>query len=501
MRIRSLDRAREYLTGVVASHRRMNQSRLPTVAALAERAGVALVTMSRAVQQCAASGAITAKRGQGILLAEPHHGAVPGHGPGRAVQRWEAVREQLQRDLLTGTFGLRGPLPSPKELAVSYGVCYRTLKRALDRLVEDRILMVRDRRYVRAGTTAGVSHGAVALVASGYANGEMRLLSHRTQQLIQALATACALSGMRLEVSPYDNDSGRLAVRSRTVLGLGSQRRAQRTLLGCVVLPLTIPGAQVRTLCAEILDTGVPVAVLDETTDLSFDVALRDRRARLFRLATNRTACRTVAMHLASLGHRRVAFVSPIMRGSWPHDRCASLQSAFREAGFGEAVVTFAAPESPLPPLSGDAVLDSDTQVLIERTRTVRSLRYQVELITQREQVLPVLVPLMEQALADSSITAWVAVNDDIAIECINFLRSRGKRVPRDISVVGFDDNLEAFFRSLTSYNYNASAAANAMLSHVLSPTVSLARREIAGATEIEGFLDVRGSSGPVPEG
>jgi len=78
------------------------------------------------------------------------------------------------------------------------------------------------------------------------------------------------------------------------------------------------------------------------------------------------------------------------------------------------------------------------------------------------------LEPVLEQALADTRTTAWVVASDSIALLCLDFLRRHAVPVPERISVMAFDDALDAFLYRLTSYNFNGSAAVHAMLAAVL---------------------------------
>ena len=96
--------------------------------------------------------------------------------------------------------------------------------------------------------------------------------------------------------------------------------------------------------------------------------------------------------------------------------------------------------------------------------------------------------PLFEQALADPTITAWVAYNDLLAFVALNYLENKGIRVPADISVIGFDDTVEAFGNGLTSYYFNTPGTVRGMLDHLINYHDS--RQKCAsGSTELPGYV------------
>jgi DNA-binding LacI/PurR family transcriptional regulator len=73
---------------------------------------------------------------------------------------------------------------------------------------------------------------------------------------------------------------------------------------------------------------------------------------------------------------------------------------------------------------------------------------------------------------------------------------SHGKRVPDDISVIGFDDTVDASRRRLTSYNFDVPRAVSASLRHILGPQERAESMRVP--VEIEGFLNVRRTAAAV---
>lgn len=110
------------------------------------------------------------------------------------------------------------------------------------------------------------------------------------------------------------------------------------------------------------------------------------------------------ARHLFELGHRRIAFINGPVHLSQCAERRRGMRRAAREAGF-----------------------DADESIV----------EYTIDPITSLEQAERHVDELL--ALEDRP-TAVVCVNDQIAFTVLRALAQRRVRVPRDISVVGYDD-------------------------------------------------------------
>lgn len=115
----------------------------------------------------------------------------------------------------------------------------------------------------------------------------------------------------------------------------------------------------------------------------------------------NEGAARLGVEHLLSLGHRRIVHLT----GPVPE-----LMSVKRHAGYEAALRAAGIPLDPALVVRGDFHLDSGAAAA--------------------------------NALLDAGVdfTAIFASGDEMAVGAITALRARGKRVPEDISVVGFDD-------------------------------------------------------------
>ncbi len=115
----------------------------------------------------------------------------------------------------------------------------------------------------------------------------------------------------------------------------------------------------------------------------------------------NRHGARVAVRHLVELGHRRIAYISGPLSNILSLDRRAGYEEALSQMGLA---------------LDPDLILDGDF--------SMESGRLAVERLFIRD-ALP---------------TAFFCANDDMAIGVLLALSQRGYVVPRDFSVIGFDD-------------------------------------------------------------
>jgi LacI family transcriptional regulator len=118
-------------------------------------------------------------------------------------------------------------------------------------------------------------------------------------------------------------------------------------------------------------------------------------------MSDNEGGARMVTEHLLGLGHQRFGYLMPPPRNVDAPSRLAGVRRALREAGFG-----------------GDALQVARGEALVWGGEVAAN-------------------ELLERA---PETTAYVAYNDLMAIGALRALRRRGRRVPTDVSVAGFDD-------------------------------------------------------------
>lgn len=177
-------------------------------------------------------------------------------------------------------------------------------------------------------------------------------------------------------------------------------------------------------------------------------------------------AARLAMEHLTKLGHRRMAFIRGQEFSSDTAVRWEAVRSAANDLG---------------------VEIEEGLVVQLEGDSSSPELGYQVtqKLLASREPF-----------------TALFAFNDVSAIGAIHALREAGRRIPEDVSVVGFDDIQSAAYQNpgLTTVRQPLRQmgvlAAETVLQRIIAPNKLPYPKEII----VEPDFIVRGSTGPAPQ-
>jgi DNA-binding LacI/PurR family transcriptional regulator len=106
---------------------------------------------------------------------------------------------------------------------------------------------------------------------------------------------------------------------------------------------------------------------------------------------------------------------------------------------------------------------------------------------------------LGRELLGQTDVTAIFVANDQMALGVLRALSERGRRVPEDISVVGFDDLPEAasFMPPLTTVHQDFSEVGRRCVDHLLRQIRS--DEEETGTTLVQTSLVIRSSTAAPP--
>jgi DNA-binding LacI/PurR family transcriptional regulator len=213
-------------------------------------------------------------------------------------------------------------------------------------------------------------------------------------------------------------------------------------------------------------ERGLPVVVVEATPQPGMPWIGLDDRA----------AAREAARHLLSLGHRRFGVISlcstdDIPEGLLPlelQSRVGYRVSRERLAGYREA-------------LEASGIVWADVPVLIRRA-----------LIDPRAAGREGAAELLDRA---DRPTAILVMSDAVALGVLEAARARGISVPRELSIVGFDDIPEAALSQppLTTIHQPHAQKGEAAVHAVLDPDQAAAR------LTLQTRLVVRASTGPAP--
>lgn len=485
--------ARQYVGGIVRAL--PVGTRLPTIRHLATDSGVSVGAMWRAIGQLRREGILNARPRDGVRVVggEPlPRGSATHAERSQRGPKWQRVRDAIEADLAAGAFSVRGTLPPLKRLRSTYGACYATIRKAIDNLSGARAIVATPGGYRVAPPPHMRPSATIVLIA--WVAGDV-LLSVFEREAMEA--------GVRLRILPLFPWDELLATLDR--LCATRERDAFTGLALCLVGGFP---QQYREILSRALPLGKPIAVLDQTGGATNTGLPANRLLRVFTAADFELPGHRVGTFLRDQGHTRIAYISPVHETKWSRGRLLGLRAAYPKRSHRDAVRVFTSHHR----LAANMTREAFTEELSALTETLmRSAAQRRRLIGEALQRVSADVPyeaewmaiarvqrtLMERALADRDITAWVMCNDRAAFIAQQFLAEMGVAVPARLSVVGFDDMPRAYGAGLTSYNFNETAAVRACIRHVLAAT----GRASTGANapvRIEGYISQRATTAPV---
>ncbi|MDX6766901.1 MAG: LacI family DNA-binding transcriptional regulator [Candidatus Methylacidiphilales bacterium] len=187
-------------------------------------------------------------------------------------------------------------------------------------------------------------------------------------------------------------------------------------------------------------NAGIPVVHIDSLTPGRGRQVETDRKAGLQR----------VAEHLHALGHRRLATVAIRPDSAYGRQRLEGLRLGARKGGASDASRIF---HWPAPPETG----------------------------TWAE-------------FARHPVTALVALNDRIALRLLHWADREGLQVPRDLSIVGYDN------AEIAAYSRPALTTVDPHASLLIEEAVRLLDHDKPTRVRVRPELVVRESTGPAPK-
>jgi DNA-binding LacI/PurR family transcriptional regulator len=215
-------------------------------------------------------------------------------------------------------------------------------------------------------------------------------------------------------------------------------------------------------------DTDHLAAMSARCPVVAFDIKRADERhQRIITISVDNAAATAMAVeHLATLGHRAIALVTPPPHTLNRQDRIRGFQQAVAQAGIEGELLIVDATDAPSDP-------HGDTQ-LFEMGRSAAA----------------------RIVAAPGRPTAAIAINDMMAIGIGIGLKQLGKRIPEDVSLVGIDDIFFAGAHDppLTTLRQPIQAMADAAVKRILAPAAAPADELFAPE------LVVRASTAAPPE-
>jgi DNA-binding LacI/PurR family transcriptional regulator len=314
-------------------------------------------------------------------------GAIPLHAQ---------LLNQLRHLILSGKWAADSRIPSETALRRQLNISRSTIRQALSNAEAEGLITRVPGKGTFVSPTTSARRGSSLI---GYVTDDC--CSRMQSRVLTGVQDVAAENGYRV-LFGHSNSS----VASEDLLL--DQLVFEDQVAGILIWPVMRDGLSGRL--DELAGQGtVPVVVVDRTiAGLSCD----------FVTSENYLGARHAVEHLLALGHREIAFLSrPILFLSTIAERLRGYQDAMQNAGV-----------EPLEPmLVGHTIEELGTRSMLRNSGAVL------------EQDIDAIAAHLRSAERPSAV---FAANDIMAIQAMKAARMLGLRVPTDVSIVGFDDDV-----------------------------------------------------------
>jgi DNA-binding LacI/PurR family transcriptional regulator len=515
---------------------------LPSAKHLARAAGVSFTTMIRAIALLKSQSLITSierghiRAGSGNLPLPQTHSAV-----------WSKKRVALEKDILAGCYASQGRLPSLKEMQNRYGVCYQTMRKILDALVDDGVLQLRGKVHKFPEISSPAFTRQIVFITHIIETLPHSALNQTRFQMICLLERECAGKGIKLEIVEFDFFNSPETLRA--ISKLSPDKRVAGYVLDLWWYDSEAFRSMHIDLMVKLSVMNKPIAILDETGDFSLPRQFMPNPLFQVFSISGKKAGATVGRMLLASGHRSIAYISSQHSSLFSRVRLAGIVEQYSKAGYADGVRPIVG--NAMEPTLAHAVdiAGFDEKMIrkissVELTESQRADQYdslmQFKRSNAARQMIPddaeyfrknlaglidlakrgvdkeyfnsmcraaltetgtrllaiTLLPLFNRALAYKEITAWVMPTDNAAVAALHFLDDRNIPVPGKLSIAGFDnDPMNAIEHHLTTYDFNSIGFTHAILNFIARSRIPRGPYHHA-PMEVEGMVIRRDSTG-----
>lgn len=479
---------------------------------MAQRHGLSPATVNRAYAELRMRGEIRSHGARGLYAVKQTTRDGRPTQNARRRPAWQRADSSLRELLARGTFGPGMLLPSQQQLRDIAGTGLAPLRMALRALERDGLVERQGRGYRVTLPTPHRAGSAIVAIGRGYDHGISALIPERSRKLLDVVDTAATDQGVSTYMLPYSQCAP--SVLSGSLVEQHVQPVMDRwPVVGFLLWPLAIDPDEFRSMVRQLSATGLPVACADDHGCLGEAAGrMPGRMTCVFATGGVELPGVKAAEYLHGLGHRHVAFVG-LHHGeeSWRRARLKGLVHGFAARAHPNAVRAFGyAPSPPLSVPARNEALDAVFEQLQDRglpaglhgapafRNEAVELRTVAERIIAKARDASSVDDMFSRALRWRKATAWVAANDGAAIAALRFLAARHVDVPRRVSVLGFDNTLDATLNRLTSYDFNLVGTSRALLDFILSPRRFRSLHGRRRVVQLTGWMTVRASTGAV---
>lgn len=454
---------------------------LPSVRALAQKLIVSPVTVLRAIAILKGDGLLEGGWGKGhFITGKMPPKQVTGNQAMSTVKRTTLM---LKNDILEGKYPTHQTLPSVKQLMAHYNVSYPSIKKILETLSKENIIKRSGVRYYFFNNRFSIKP-KIAIVAFGLGRNSIKIETERERNFYRILSTAAANLNVILEIVCCNDylDSPQFFTPDDTPITSYFKRKE---IVGVILSSYHMKDSAevLRTL----LSFEIPISAWVE--DHRILKMIDNCSAGLKKLSFFDSSYSTlpgfeVGRYLIGKGHKNIAYISPFHKSPWSQNRLSGLKKA-----------AMSYPDVQIFPFVSDQYLNdyfflekvqressldehcaisriSDTLHPFLKSR-ISSLRSEYDILMRDNLIFTYCDKLLQEASKNSSITAWVCANDQIAVLITDYWNDNSIPLAQRPALIGFDNSFQSFERNISSYEFNTYGEVQHMLNHLLYPNSS----------------------------
>jgi DNA-binding transcriptional regulator YhcF (GntR family) len=477
--------------------------KLPSVRNLARHCSVSPVTILRAIEVLKKEGVLQGRWGSGHYIAGVKKSFQDGVADLEEHSTVENTVITIKKDIVEGKYLTHLPLPSIKQLTAYYNVSYPTIKKAIAVLTGENVIKRSGSRYFFfTGQTKSKSR--IAIIAFGLGKNAVKIETERERNFYRLLSNAAMQQNVILETICCNDylDEPQFYTPDDTLL---AQYLKSKNIIGIILSSYHMKDS--AECLRKLLIFDIPISAWVEDHKILKMVDYHGsvkKKLSFFDSSYSILPGYEVGRYLIGKGHKRIAYISPFHKSPWSQNRLAGLKKAamaypdiriipyvsadyLNDYFFLEKIIG----ESSF----GKELISEVAEKLHPFLRSrISSIQYEHDILLRDNLIFTVCEEFIKDAFKDSSITAWVCANDQIAVLITDYWNYCSVPLSQRPALIGFDNSFKSFERNISSYEFNTSGEVQNMLNHLLYPNST---RLLNGSPEVRlsGRIVERNSS------
>lgn len=383
----------------------------------------------------------------------------------QSIDKSSRIAQQILSEIQSGTLRAGAIVGVGEDAAAKRKVSAPTLRKVVRKLIEEGHLEALARGG-RVPLPRRIRRNRVALVRWCDARGRVSFEAERLARFRRELELQALRMDLSLETFGYAGEDRFFSPDGKTM----DWKSITENKLGLAIALWDI--REDTWILEKAASSNLSTSIWDERPHGGSMV--RAPNLRYFDTSYSPEAGRRLARHAVESGRKKIAWISPFHGALWSNQRLEGVLDGVKDRGeiVCQAVETQITSHRELEVESSDFWFDAarmKSHVGAPLEAGVDEIVRRLGILLARRTMCQRLSGLFDQALR-SDADAWILANDEVAHLAWDWLHRKGKEVPRDLALAGFDDVLQSQDRGLTSIHFDEESLATACLRHMTGP-------------------------------